>query len=98
MSAKKDIGAASLVPDTAEIRDEMLKKYPAKVARRRAKQIVVNKVEAGGAGAGDPREYTDYSGHPHHEGLRLRGLQGRGARSHARHPSDHPRADRVRLL
>ncbi|MGD0661274.1 MAG: nitrogenase molybdenum-iron protein alpha chain [Syntrophorhabdales bacterium] len=45
MSAKKDIGAASLVPDTAEIRDEMLKKYPAKVARRRAKQIVVNKVE-----------------------------------------------------
>ncbi|OPY65668.1 MAG: Nitrogenase molybdenum-iron protein alpha chain [Syntrophorhabdaceae bacterium PtaU1.Bin034] len=31
--------------DPFEIKEEMLRKYPAKVARRRAKQIVVNKVE-----------------------------------------------------
>lgn len=31
--------------DPAEIKEELLKKYPVKVARRRAKQIVINKVE-----------------------------------------------------
>jgi len=33
--------------DSAEVKEEILKKYPAKVARKRAKQIVVNKVAAG---------------------------------------------------
>ncbi|NTW67543.1 MAG: nitrogenase component I subunit alpha, partial [Nitrospirae bacterium] len=32
----------------AEVKEEMLKKYPAKVARRRARQIVVNQVEEDG--------------------------------------------------
>ncbi|MEN6331956.1 MAG: nitrogenase molybdenum-iron protein alpha chain [Smithella sp.] len=32
----------------AEVKEEMLKKYPAKVARRRARQIVVNQVEDDG--------------------------------------------------
>ena len=31
--------------DPVEVKEEILKKYPAKVARKRAKQIVVNKVE-----------------------------------------------------
>jgi len=33
--------------DPAKVKEEMLKKYPAKVARKRAKQIILNKVEAG---------------------------------------------------
>jgi nitrogenase molybdenum-iron protein alpha chain len=41
MSATKDDRALALAA-----KEEILKKYPAKVARRRAKQIVINKVEA----------------------------------------------------
>src|SRR5271157_1458808 len=44
MSAKKE-STADLIADSAHVREEMLKKYPPKVARRRAKQIVINKVE-----------------------------------------------------
>jgi nitrogenase molybdenum-iron protein alpha chain len=41
MSANQDERVLAL-----EIKEEILKKYPAKVAKRRAKQIVINKVEA----------------------------------------------------
>jgi nitrogenase molybdenum-iron protein alpha chain len=41
-----DTGAAlDMNIDPAEVREEILRKYPAKVARRRARQIVVNKVD-----------------------------------------------------
>jgi nitrogenase molybdenum-iron protein alpha chain len=33
--------------DPAKVKEELLKKYPAKIARKRAKQIVVNKVDNG---------------------------------------------------
>ena len=46
MSTRKDITVESMV-DPFEVKEEILKKYPAKVARRRAKQIVVNHIEAG---------------------------------------------------
>jgi len=45
MSPRKDISIDSKV-DPLEVKEEILKKYPAKVARRRAKQIVVNRVES----------------------------------------------------
>jgi nitrogenase molybdenum-iron protein alpha chain len=35
------------LPDAAEVKEEILAKYPAKVARKRAKQIIVNKVNEG---------------------------------------------------
>jgi len=38
--------AAAIAVDPAEVKEEILKRYPAKVARRRTKQIVVNRVEA----------------------------------------------------
>jgi nitrogenase molybdenum-iron protein alpha chain len=44
MSAKEE-RAMEAGTDAGDIREAMLKKYPAKVARRRAKQIVINKVE-----------------------------------------------------
>jgi len=44
MTAKIDNTTAMRI-DSAEVKEEMLKKYPVKVARRRSKQIVVNKVE-----------------------------------------------------
>ncbi len=44
MSTNKDRGTADTM-DPAGIKQEILKKYPPKVAKRRAKQIVVNKVE-----------------------------------------------------
>jgi len=37
--------AAAIVVDSSEVKEEILKKYPAKIARKRAKQIIVNKVE-----------------------------------------------------
>ena len=37
--------AAAIAVDPTEIKDEILKGYPAKVARRRMKQIIVNRVE-----------------------------------------------------
>ena len=45
MSTKKEHGIADTTMDSLDIKEEILKKYPPKVARRRAKQIVVNKVE-----------------------------------------------------
>ena len=44
MSTEKDRGTADIM-DPAGIKQEILKKYPPKVAKRRAKQIVINKVE-----------------------------------------------------
>ena len=38
-------GALKIDPE--KVREELLKKYPAKVARKRAKQIIINKVDAG---------------------------------------------------
>jgi len=38
--------AATIAVDPAEVKEEILKRYPTKVARRRTKQIVVNRVEA----------------------------------------------------
>jgi nitrogenase molybdenum-iron protein alpha chain len=37
--------AAAIAVDPAEVKEEILKRYPSKVARRRTKQIVVNRVE-----------------------------------------------------
>ena len=37
--------ATAMNIDPAEVKEEILKKYPVKVARRRAKQIVINKVD-----------------------------------------------------
>jgi nitrogenase molybdenum-iron protein alpha chain len=34
------------IPDPQKVKAELLAKYPPKVARKRAKQIVVNRVEA----------------------------------------------------
>lgn len=44
MSDAKSTGAAV---NAAQVKEEILKKYPAKVARKRAKQIVVNQVSEG---------------------------------------------------
>ena len=38
--------AATIAVDPVEVKEEILKRYPTKVARRRTKQIVVNRVEA----------------------------------------------------
>jgi nitrogenase molybdenum-iron protein alpha chain len=46
MSTRKDITVESRV-DPFEVKEEILKRYPVKVARRRAKQIIVNRVEPG---------------------------------------------------
>jgi nitrogenase molybdenum-iron protein alpha chain len=37
--------AKNKLPDPNEVKEEILKRYPTKVARKRAKQIIVNKVE-----------------------------------------------------
>jgi nitrogenase molybdenum-iron protein alpha chain len=37
--------ATAILVDPAEVKEEILKKYPAKVARRRTKQILVNRVQ-----------------------------------------------------
>ncbi len=47
MSTTKKDSAAGAAIDPQRTKEEILKKYPPKVARRRAKQIVVNKVEEG---------------------------------------------------
>jgi nitrogenase molybdenum-iron protein alpha chain len=44
MTAKTDSSLKDMTIDPLEIKEEILKKYPVKVARRRSKQIVVNKV------------------------------------------------------
>jgi nitrogenase molybdenum-iron protein alpha chain len=44
MTAKTDSSLKDTTIDPLEIKEEILKKYPVKVARRRSKQIVVNKV------------------------------------------------------
>jgi nitrogenase molybdenum-iron protein alpha chain len=46
MTIKRD-DRIELVVDPFEVKEEILKRYPVKVARRRAKQIVVNRVDAG---------------------------------------------------
>src|SRR5208337_2050175 len=46
MTVKRDTDRETAV-DPLEVKEEILRRYPAKVARRRAKQIVVNRVEAG---------------------------------------------------
>ncbi len=46
MSTTERRSRAETTAAATDIREEMLKKYPAKVARKRAKQIVVNKVES----------------------------------------------------
>jgi len=40
----KDLGSTILELDAAEVKQELISKYPTKVARKRAKQIVVNEV------------------------------------------------------
>ena len=47
MTTKTDNSLKSMTIDPLEVKDEILKKYPVKVARRRSKQIVVNQVEDG---------------------------------------------------
>ena len=42
--AKKELAPMILEPSVAEVKQELLSKYPTKVARKRAKQIVVNEV------------------------------------------------------
>ena len=46
MTTKRD-DRIELVVDPFEVKEEILKRYPVKVARRRAKQIIVNRVEPG---------------------------------------------------
>jgi nitrogenase molybdenum-iron protein alpha chain len=41
---KEDLGPLHLTPSAEEVKQELLSKYPTKVARKRAKQIVVNEV------------------------------------------------------
>src|SRR3989339_40274 len=42
----KDLGSTILELDAAEVKQELLSKYPTKVARKRAKQIIVNEVRS----------------------------------------------------
>jgi nitrogenase molybdenum-iron protein alpha chain len=44
LTADKDLSSTILEPDAAEVKAELISKYPTKVARKRAKQIVVNEV------------------------------------------------------
>ena len=45
----EDLSAAVLDINAEEVKKELLEKYPTKVARKRAKQIVINRVNPDGA-------------------------------------------------
>ena len=45
MEMKSEINSGTPLPDPEDVKKAILDKYPAKVARRRAKQIIVNKVD-----------------------------------------------------
>jgi nitrogenase molybdenum-iron protein alpha chain len=59
----------------ADVKADMLEKYPPKVARKRAKQILIN--EAWKRTAGNCRQRADHPRHHHHARLHLCRLQGR---------------------
>ena len=84
--------------DPYEVKQELLRKVPTKVARKRAKQIVV-KVEPGGQEVPEIGANTrTIPGHHHPARLRLRRVQGRGPGPDPGHPPHHPRPDRLRLF
>ncbi len=84
--------------DPAKVKDEMLKAYPAKVARKRAQQIVVNKVAEDGSVEPNPGQHPHDSRNHYATRLLLRRLQGRRAGTDSRYRQYHARADRLRFL
>ena len=84
--------------DPEKVKARLLAKYPPKVARKRAKQIVVNRVDPDGktpAISSNVRTRTRPDGPA---GVLLCRMQGRGFRPDEGHHQHHPRPHRLRLL
>ena len=84
-----------MAPDPAAVKAEMLKIYPAKTAKKRAKQIILNDPETPPEIA---RQLPHGAGHHHAARLHLRRLPRRGDGADLRPAPNHPRAGRLRLL
>ena len=93
-----NLSAAVLDIKAEEVKKELLSKYPTKVARKRAKQIVVNQVDPDMSVPEIALQRPDHPRHHHPARLHLRRLQGRGAGPHPGHRQHHPRPHRLRLL
>ena len=94
----EDLSALVLDINAEEVKKELLSKYPTKVARKRAKQIVVNEVGPDSCVPEIAVQRPDHPRHHHPAGLHLRRLQGRGAGPHPGYRQHHPRPHRLRLL
>ena len=84
--------------DPRIIKDELIKIYPKKVARKRGDQIVVNQLSDGRLGSGNQSQCPHQSGDHYPARLHLCGLQGRSHRPQPRHPQHYARPHRLRLL
>ena len=97
-AARNAMSTESTIDAAAEVRQDLLKIYPPKVARKRSQQIVVNEQGRRAGRPRDPRQRAHHAGDHHAARLHLCRLQGRGARADPRHRQHHPRPDRLRLL
>ena len=71
-----NLGTESIDPE--EVKQELLRKVPTKVARKRAKQIIINQEAAESQGcAGNHRQHSHHTRHHNSARLHLRRLQGR---------------------
>ena len=94
----EDLNALVLDISAEEVKKELLSKYPTKVARKRAKQIVINEV---GPDSCVPEISLQRQDHPRDHlpaGLHLRRLQGGGVGPHPGYRQHHPRPHRLRFL
>ena len=83
------------VPDPAAVKEEMLKIYPAKTAKKRAKQIILNEPEAPPEIGG---QLAHHSRHHHPARLHLRRLPRCRVGTDLRHSSNHTWTGRLRIL
>jgi|GEM_PF-3555840 len=71
--------------DPSVLKEEMLRKYPPKVARKRSKQILVNELDEQGHSQEIMSNVRTIPGIITQRGCTYAGLQGRGARTHPGH-------------
>ncbi len=96
--ADKDLSSTILELDAAEVKAELISKYPTKVARKRAKQIVVNEVGPDSCVPEIASNVRTIPGIISQRGCTYAGCKGRSVGPHPGYRQHHPRPHRLRLL
>ncbi len=94
----EDLSALVLDINAEEVKKELISKYPTKVARKRAKQIVVNEVGPDSCVPEIASNVRTIPGIISQRGCTYAGCKGRSVGPHPGYRQHHPRPHRLRLL